>query len=910
MFEFLWFVILIASLVGAFNCSTAGRAHREAKPIDDTWREKVWRCLAWTWRWWLVVAVLVLVAGVYLANNGLRAGLDLLLFFRRHWIWMTLLLVMSLLGFVLAWRGEWTVRRLVVGAALSAAVTLLLALEWYCLFISLLLLGLLGLLLMQRDRLPRLRWVGSMLIVFLAAGLILSHVVTLPKSEYDLATWFAGIADYVLIVVLLVLAFSAVVWVRSLHLQPLGWVSATMILFLGSGLFFSHILYGDPEDFAEIEDQFKYGSVGSDHFMARGIPYFIWEVLPVMFPPEDILVEILPEDVRETKKAKYAPRYGKADKPKGVSYEAFGLVKEKDHKARLVGQHNDPIERPIGFSKRQVFGMDFIGINCAFCHVSTIRKNAFDKPDIILGMPANTADIELYFLFMFGVAEKPEFDFWRALSSSVRPSPSSSVSPSNRGPKMPVEVIDWILQKHPEMKFGSQVGKYGISGVCQEIRNSIHRLSYRLALIPLTGRYMRLLKKQFYFIDPHYRDRVPRFGPGRVETWGPAKRTLVTPPLPVPYPGGIVDYPPIWNQKARKEMRFHWDGSIDDPQERNIIAGLVVSGPNKECLDTERLDRIKNLLDGRPAPRYADFVPSYQLQGYGDELVNRREQGRVIFQHWCASCHAPDGDRIGRVEPFAALKTDAHRAKSFTEELAEGLNKLKTDSWRLKSFKSQHGYVNVLLDGIWLRAPYLHNGSVPTMRDLLNKPCEGPDKPTCRPRKFYRGQDIYDWKNLGFKSEVTIEPGDNVDIAVRNEPAQTAIIADERGMITVSGVEINAWGLTAAEVGEKILIEHAAKALMEKSKITLMEARDIALVQVTAEGEERLKNESNLTKNDAKAWVHRQNPLATVQIHKKIPVTLFEFDTTEFGNSNSGHLYGTDLSPDEKKALIEYLKTL
>jgi hypothetical protein len=34
------------------------------------------------------------------------------------------------------------------------------------------------------------------------------------------------------------------------------------------------------------------------------------------------------------------------------------------------------------------------------------------------------------------------------------------------------------------------------------------------------------------------------------------------------------------------------------------------------------------------------------------------------------------------------------------------------------------------------------------------------------------------------------------------------------------------------------------------------------------------------------------------------------FDTTLKGNSNSGHLYGTDLSEDEKMDLVEYLKTL
>ena len=34
------------------------------------------------------------------------------------------------------------------------------------------------------------------------------------------------------------------------------------------------------------------------------------------------------------------------------------------------------------------------------------------------------------------------------------------------------------------------------------------------------------------------------------------------------------------------------------------------------------------------------------------------------------------------------------------------------------------------------------------------------------------------------------------------------------------------------------------------------------------------------------------------------------FNTATTGNSNSGHDYGTKLSPDEKRDLIEYLKTL
>jgi hypothetical protein len=50
------------------------------------------------------------------------------------------------------------------------------------------------------------------------------------------------------------------------------------------------------------------------------------------------------------------------------------------------------------------------------------------------------------------------------------------------------------------------------------------------------------------------------------------------------------------------------------------------------------------------------------------------------------------------------------------------------------------------LDGLWARAPYLHNGSVPTLRDLLNAP-------EMRPQTFYRGDDEYDSIQVGFRSD-------------------------------------------------------------------------------------------------------------------------------------------------------------
>ena len=66
------------------------------------------------------------------------------------------------------------------------------------------------------------------------------------------------------------------------------------------------------------------------------------------------------------------------------------------------------------------------------------------------------------------------------------------------------------------------------------------------------------------------------------------------------------------------------------------------------------------------------------------------------------------------------------------------MNTLGTGTpWKFSHFRKTDGYANMPLDGVWLRAPYLHNGSVPTLRALLF--------PEERPAVFYRGYDVYDW---------------------------------------------------------------------------------------------------------------------------------------------------------------------
>jgi hypothetical protein len=185
---------------------------------------------------------------------------------------------------------------------------------------------------------------------------------------------------------------------------------------------------------------------------------------------------------------------------------------------------------------------------------------------------------------------------------------------------------------------------------------------------------------------------------------------------------------------------MHWDGNTGVLMERNVVSALSLIGRRIAYLDFERLTRVTDWIHGLLPPLYEDRMPA-------DVTIDAdlARQGSVLFERDCARCHSPRGERVGRVEPIGDLGTDPERIREFIPELERSLNTLGTRQWRLRHFRVQSGYVNVLLDGIWLRAPYLHNGSVPTVRDLL-------EPPSMRPRLFCRGSDVYDWARLGFRS--------------------------------------------------------------------------------------------------------------------------------------------------------------
>lgn len=403
-----------------------------------------------------------------------------------------------------------------------------------------------------------------------------------------------------------------------------------------------------PVDYVDINDHFKYGSIGSEP--ANGIPYWIWKVLPDMFP------EKLP-----------AP---------GNGYAAFGLIQEPGK------------DTPIGFSVRRVL-IDRVGMNCALCHTGTVRDTPQSQPRIILAMAANTFDLQSYARFLYSCAQDPRFTVNNVL-----------------------QAIERRTKLDPLEKF--------------IYREAIWRT--REALIEQA--------KRLTFMDER-----PPWGPGRVDTFNPYKALQFNFPMDKDKTIGTADLPVIWQQKPRQGMHLHWDGNNTSVEERNKSAALG-AGVTPTTIDIDRLKRIEKWLWDLPAPRYP-----YPI----NEALAAK--GEVIWQQSCSSCHAFNGAQVGIVTPIDEIKTDRSRLDSYTYELLENQNTLYAGyDWRFSHFSKTNGYANMPLDGVWLRAPFLHNGSVPTLRDLL-------ELPENRPKSFYRGYDVFDSVKVGFISNMPEENG-------------------------------------------------------------------------------------------------------------------------------------------------------
>jgi hypothetical protein len=440
-----------------------------------------------------------------------------------------------------------------------------------------------------------------------------------------------------------------------------AWSTIAVLLVISAIYFAVRLRRDEPVTFTTLEDHFKYGSTGGER--DAGIPYWLWKVLPEMFP------EFLAE-----------PQKG---------YASLGFVFDP---AR-------PSDRdlPVGVSKRNVQGIDRVFLNCAVCHVGSVRDTRESAPRLITGMPANTLDLQAFERFLFACATSEKFT--------------------------------------PD-RIGAEMKRIGATD------DLINRLILRYLAIDIGRRRLLFLRDRFKFMD-----REPDAGPGRVDTFNPPKVLLNFPMERVPEREwvGNCDLPSIWHQAKREGMWLHWDGNNNSVEERNRSAAFG-TGAIPPTLDRPSLKKMERWLRDAAPPAYP-----YPI----DQSLVRR--GAPLYAEYCGRCHGESGTNfagalVGQVTPIGEVGTDPHRLDSYSADLAANQNLLYTayPEDRFRHFRKTYGYANQPLDGLWLRAPFLHNGSIPTLRDLLKPAAE-------RPKRFYRGDDVYDPQNVGFVSDVPAE---------------------------------------------------------------------------------------------------------------------------------------------------------
>lgn len=136
-------------------------------------------------------------------------------------------------------------------------------------------------------------------------------------------------------------------------------------------------------------------------------------------------------------------------------------------------------------------------------------------------------------------------------------------------------------------------------------------------------------------------------------------------------------------------------------------------------------------------------------------------QGKTVFINTCANCHGTyDAPQTypNLLVDLNYIGTDSALAKVY-------FSNPQYHTWYNTSWFNQkpgaaqllpnRGYVAPPLDGIWATAPYLHNGSVPTLDDLLNS--------TQRPKYWSRTFDNsdYDKVKVGWNYMVQTSKKDN-----------------------------------------------------------------------------------------------------------------------------------------------------
>ncbi len=198
-----------------------------------------------------------------------------------------------------------------------------------------------------------------------------------------------------------------------------------------------------------------------------------------------------------------------------------------------------------------------------------------------------------------------------------------------------------------------------------------------------------------------------------------------------------MDAPPWWH--FSKKTHIYADGFAAKGH-RGLMQFMLVrqNGPDKFRRWEEDFRMVYEFLSSVKPPRYPLPIEH-----------EKAARGELVFGKHCASCHGTYGSNPTYPEinvSMAEIGTDPVRWESLTPAHRDHYGQ----SWfaeygKQDTLPSPEGYTAPPLDGIWASAPYFHNGSVPTLHDVLN--------PNDRPKIWRRTDLELDTVKMGLSIE-------------------------------------------------------------------------------------------------------------------------------------------------------------
>ena len=196
---------------------------------------------------------------------------------------------------------------------------------------------------------------------------------------------------------------------------------------------------------------------------------------------------------------------------------------------------------------------------------------------------------------------------------------------------------------------------------------------------------------------------------------------------------------PAWWILGKKATKYY-DGRTDARSARSNMQFMLGELTLKEFQALEpTFQDIQTYLKSLKPPKYPFPI---------DEANARR--GEAVFKENCVRCHGTYGDQPtypSKIVPLDVIGTDPERSRGMTDRFIAHYN----STWfaDYKASDESIGYQAPPLDGVWATAPYLHNGSVPTLWHML--------KSSERPAKFLRPESTafehYDRERVGWIAE-------------------------------------------------------------------------------------------------------------------------------------------------------------